>query len=73
MNVQDVVNSISSYTQQNSLAAVSAAIIILFVLFWKPKWFFILCLSATAIIGLIYLFSSLSHTGLRNIKIPFFH
>ena len=64
MNVNDIINSAVNYAQLNPLAVVSAAIILVFLLFWKPKMFFILLAVGIAAFGVMQLFSKLSETGL---------
>ncbi len=64
MKFNNVINDIANYSQLNPLAAVSAAIILVFLLFWRPKIFFILLGLGIAAIGVVHLFERLSETGL---------
>ena len=64
MKVHDVISNIENFAQLNPLAAVSAVIILAFLLFWKPKLFFILLACGIAAFGVMHLFARLSETGL---------
>ncbi len=64
MKLNDLINSVVNYAQLNPLAAVSAAIILVFLLFWRPKMFFILLGVGIATLGVMQLFARLSETGL---------
>ena len=62
--MNDIISSVVNLAQLNPLAAVSAAIILVFLLFWRPKIFFILLAVAIAAVGVMELFARLSETGL---------
>ena len=62
--MNDIISSVVNLSQLNPLAAVSAAIILVFLLFWRPKIFFILLAVAIAAVGVMELFTRLSETGL---------
>ena len=64
IKVNDIISSVVDLAQLNPLAAVSAAIILAFLLFWRPKIFFILLAVAIAAAGVMELFARLSETGL---------
>lgn len=64
MKVNEIISSTVNLAQQDPLAAVSAAIVMVVLLFWRPKLFFILIACGIAAIGVMHLFARLSDTGL---------
>jgi hypothetical protein len=64
MKVNEIIDSAVNYAQVNPLAAVSAVVILVVLLFWRPKLFFVLLACGIAAIGIMHLFARLSDTGL---------
>jgi len=71
MKVNEIIPNIISQAQANPLAAAAAGFILIILLVWRPKVFFILLGIAVAGIGVLHLFAKLSATGLDHAKIPF--
>lgn len=71
MDYNEIIQKGLSYFQTNPAAAISISIIILFLLFKKPKLLFILIFLVLAGIGVMHLIAKLSSTGLEHKKIPF--
>jgi len=71
MDFNEIMQKIINYYQANTVAAISIAIIVVFLLFKKPKLLFLLIFLGLAAIGVLYLISKLESTGLEHKKIPF--
>jgi hypothetical protein len=71
MDYNEIIQKGLGYFQTNPAAAISISIIILFLLFKKPKLLFILIFLVLAGIGVMHLIAKLSSTGLEHKKIPF--
>ena len=68
MQLNDIIQSALNYARGNIVASVSAAVLLLFLLFKKPRMFFVLALVLIIAIGIMELFSSLEALGLGNLK-----
>lgn len=71
MDYNEIIQKGLDYFQTNPAAAISISIIILFLLFKKPKLLFLLIFLVLAGIGVMHLIAKLSSTGLEHKKIPF--
>lgn len=71
MNINAIIQSIISQAQANPLAAAAAGFVLIILLYWRPKIFFILLGITAAGIGMLHIFAKLSATGLEHAKIPF--
>ena len=66
-----LITDIQNYVQANPAASISAAVILLFLLFKRPKIFIVLLFIGMAAMGMMYFFAKLSAAGLSDEKIPF--
>ena len=66
-----VIRKTVSFAQANPFAAAAAAIILLFILWRRPKLFLTLVVLALIAVGIMQLFDRLTDTGLPHKKIPF--
>lgn len=58
-----VIDSIITFFQDHLLFAVAFAIVLLFLLFRRPKVFFTISAIVLLLLGILYLISNLSSTG----------
>jgi hypothetical protein len=71
MNFNEIIQKGINYFQTNPAAAISITVIVLFLLFKKPKLLLLLIFLVLASIGIMHLIAKLSSTGLEHKKIPF--
>ena len=60
-----------NYIHANPAGSVAAGVILLFLLFKRPKIFLVLLLIGLVAVGMQYVFAQLSGAGLGDKKIPF--
>ena len=60
------INSIIAFFQNNLFIAIAAAILLVFLLYRKPKLFLTIFLIALFLSGVFYLISTLSSTGVSH-------
>ncbi len=66
MDYNKILQDALNYAQDNLAASISAAVILLFLLFKRPKILFVLILIALAALGIMQLFQGLDATGLGH-------
>ena len=66
MGFDEIINNIQQYIQANPEGSIAAGVILLVLLFKKPKLFFTLLFLCAAGIGVMVLFDKLSSTGLSD-------
>ena len=71
MAFDKLIADIQIYVQANLAGSISAGVILLFLLFKRPKIFLTLLLVSLAAMGVLHIFAKLSATGLSDKKVPF--
>ena len=71
MNLNEITQKGLSYYHANPAVTILIAVIVIFLLFKKPKLLFLLIFLGLVAIGVLYLISKLDSTGLEHKKIPF--
>ncbi len=66
MDYNKILQDALNYARENMTASVSAAVILLFLLFKRPKIFFLLVLIALAAVGIMQLFHQLDTMMLKH-------
>jgi len=66
MSFGKIINSIISYYQANPIIAIAVGIIIVFLLWRKPKLFFLTLLISLLLAGVLYLIMDISTTGVSQ-------
>jgi hypothetical protein len=61
-----IINSIITFFQNNLFIAIVAAVLLVFLLYRKPKLFFTIFFIALLLAGVFYLISNLSSTGVSQ-------
>ncbi len=64
MDANELISYIIKLAQENTAGSIAGAFILVILLFWRPKLFFILLGVTAAAIGVSHLFSMLASTGL---------
>ncbi len=64
MDANEIINYIIDSAQANTAGSIAGAFILVILLFWRPKLFFILLGITVVGIGVSHLFNMLASTGL---------
>ncbi|GBD97861.1 MAG TPA: hypothetical protein ENG83_00100 [Nitrospirae bacterium] len=71
MAFDKLIVDIQNYIQANPAGSISAGVILLFLLFKRPKIFIVLFFIGLVAVGMQYIFTKLSGAGLGDKKPPF--
>ena len=66
MSFFEIINGIISFFQANPIIATAVAILLIFLLWRKPKLFFIILLIALLLSGVLYMILDVSSTGVYH-------
>lgn len=66
MNIDEITALVTQYIQDNQIGAIAAGVILLFLLFRKPKFFLGLVLLAVTVVGMLVIFDKINDTGVKN-------
>ncbi|OHE55743.1 MAG: hypothetical protein A2Z47_13825 [Thermodesulfovibrio sp. RBG_19FT_COMBO_42_12] len=66
MSFLEIINSIISFFQANLIIAIVVAILLIFLLWRKPKLFFLVLFIVLLLTGVLYMISDMSSTGVYH-------
>jgi hypothetical protein len=66
MDFREIINSIIIFFQANLIITIAIAIILIFLLFRKTKLFFVILFIVLLLVGVLYLVSNLSTSGVSR-------
>lgn len=66
MNIDEITAIVTNYIQANQIGAAAAGVILLFLLFRKPKFFLGLVLLAVTVVGMLVIFDKINDTGVAK-------
>ncbi len=69
MGFVEIINNIITYLQTNIPIAIAAALLLVYLLFRKPKFFLTVFFIALLLAGLVYLVLELSSIGVSHKKV----
>ncbi|MEN8264598.1 MAG: hypothetical protein ABFR82_14180 [Nitrospirota bacterium] len=68
MQIDKIIQEGMKYAEDNLAAAISVTVILLFLLFSRPKVILTLVLVALGVVGVLEIFDMLASTGLNRVK-----
>ncbi len=66
MSFFEIINSIITFFQANLIIATAVAILLIFLLWRKPKLFFLILLIVLLLSGVLYMILDVSYTGVYH-------
>ncbi len=71
--LENLFADILNYLQANLAGAIAAGVILLYLLFKKPKIFFMILVAGIIAVGMLHVYTKLTGLGLGDIKAPSFN
>lgn len=66
MDISEIINSIISFAKDNPIVAVAAALLLVFLIYLRPKLFLSLLFLALFLGGIFYLIMSMASSGVSH-------
>ncbi|UCD36084.1 MAG: hypothetical protein JSU90_04440 [Nitrospiraceae bacterium] len=66
MNLDEIIALVTNYVQGNLLGSAAAGVILLVLLFRKPKFFLGLVLLCATVVGMLVIFDQINSTGINE-------
>lgn len=66
MDISEIINSIISFAKDNPIVAVAAALLLIFLIYLRPKLFLSLLFLALFLGGIFYLIMSMASSGVSQ-------
>lgn len=66
MDISEIINSIISFAKDNPIVAVAAALLLVFLIYLRPKLFLSLLFLALFLGGIFYLIMSMASSGVSQ-------